>query len=125
MGLAFRPGDWVSDNADRIARVKDVHESSDGAVFLDLVMYNRKGDKLGRVSPAMGGPRSFEPWCELGSWRRVHAPKFPISLSRVGYTIRPYAGDALPPADWTPPRKRDREIRRRRPAIPSPNEVEG
>jgi hypothetical protein len=57
----FRPGDWVSDQSGNVAKVKGVWEGKPGEVLIDLVLYNRSGERIGRDSPAMGGPRTFEP----------------------------------------------------------------
>lgn len=73
-GGSFAVGNWVADGT-QIARVKFVHE--DG--LLDLVMYDRAGTRLGRTSPAMGGPRHFEPCCSPEGWRPIEEPGFPLS----------------------------------------------
>lgn len=106
----------MSDNADRIARVRDVYEM-DGAVLLDLVMFDRSGEKLGRVSPAEGGPRSFEPACDAEGWERVRQPQFPLTLKSVPIgngkvTFRFWAGERLPPADWARKPRPARVVRR-------------
>lgn len=119
MGLPFKPGDWVSDDMDRLARVKRVYEG-DGETLLDLVMFDRDGAHLGRVSPACGGPRTFEPCCSVGSWRRIKVPSFPVELKWVESSgkrvARYYAGIGLPPANWTPPKRRLRFSAIARPA---------
>lgn len=104
--LPFRPGDWVTDENDRIAKVKSVWRAG-GEVLLDLWLHTHGGIKTGRETPAMGGPKTFEPACPADGWSRVAKPSFPIRLQWVtndqGQRIaRYYAGDPLPPANWTP-----------------------
>lgn len=108
----FKPGDWVSNDADRVAQVKSVYGEGD-EVLLDLVLYDWKGDKVGRESPACGGPRTFEPACSAEGWERVAEPDFPIRPTWVptadgsGLVSRMWAGERLPPANWKPrPRRR-------------------
>lgn len=117
-GLPFKPGDWVADSAERVGRVKSVYSDTafePGAILLDIVIYDRQGNKLGRVSPAMGGPRTFEPCLAAENWRRIAEPDFPVSLKWVpdgsGKLIgRYWAGETLPPANWTPKPRRVRYV---------------
>ena len=37
------------------------------------------GGAVGRASPAMGGPRTFEPACTVTDWRRIGQPQFPMA----------------------------------------------
>ena len=72
-GLGFRP---------RIARVKHIHD--DGA--LDLVLYSYDGTRIGRESPAMGGPTGFEPYCSPEGWEPIGKPDFGLLAShKYGY----------------------------------------
>lgn len=111
MGLPFKPGDWVADANVNVARVKDVYNLN-GEALLDLVMFSRDGERLGRVSPAMGGPRGFEPAMNGDDWKRINKPIFPIQIKWVpsdtpGRVVaRYFAGDRLPPLDWTPKPRR-------------------
>ena len=72
-------GNWVADFTDaerpRIARVKDIYSVA-GDVVLDLVLYSRDGTKIGRESPACGGPRGFEPACPIENWAQIEEPDF-------------------------------------------------
>jgi hypothetical protein len=78
--MIFHVGDWVTDGH-QLARVRYVGRTPADNTF-DLVMYSiPNGDRLGRVSPAMGGPRHFEPCCDTKGWRRCK-PSFPIRLVR-------------------------------------------
>ena len=108
----FKPRDWVSDNSGRVARVRTVYEGSPGEVLFDLVIYDREGTMVGRESPHMGGPRTFEPACATDGWHRISEPTFPIALKWVNEgkrrTARYYAGDPLPPANWKKPKRRSR-----------------
>lgn len=68
-------GDWVvRTSLDRVAKVKEAYED-----VLDLVFYNRDGSRLGRESPPMGGPRSFEPACSVELWVPINEPTFPLN----------------------------------------------
>jgi hypothetical protein len=109
----FRPGDWVSDQSGNVAKVKGVWEGKPGEVLIDLVLYNRSGERIGRDSPAMGGPRTFEPACDSTAWHRIKEPTFPIDLKWVQdgkgkKQARYFAGDPLPPAQWKKPKPRSR-----------------
>lgn len=107
MGFPFKPRDWVQTSSDMLAQVLRVYEDR-GEVLFDLVRYRPDGTKLGRVSPAMGGPRTFEPCCAIEGWQRIAAPTFPMKLMRGdGGRVR-YWGEPLPPANWTPPKRRAR-----------------
>jgi hypothetical protein len=88
-----KPGDWVSDGG-QIARVKSV--DWDGAeVVVDLFIYNRDGDNIGRTSPVLGGPRTYEPCCPWRYWHRVPEPEFPLRLVEV-----PIPGTDRVKVDW-------------------------
>lgn len=120
MGLPFKPNDWVADSGENIARVRRIYvdrNSTTGAdeILFDLVMYDRNGDKVGRISPAMGGPRSFEPACPISGWRRIAEPSWPVQVMSVPdpkrpgrSTMRYYAGPTLPPANYTPRKTKPR-----------------
>lgn len=72
----FVEGAWVADDdpdQPRIAQVLDAYVL-DGELLLDLVMYRRDGTKVGRVSPACGGPRGFEPACPPSAWGLIEEP---------------------------------------------------
>lgn len=66
-------GNWVADSS-RVARIKNIHD--DGS--LDLVLYSRAGNSIGRQSPAMGGPRGYEPCCDRENWKAIKPPVFPL-----------------------------------------------
>ena len=72
-------GAWVADFSDdqrpRIACIKEAY-GEPGELLLDLVFYSRDGQRLGRVPPACGGPRSFEPACPAEIWTLIEAPDF-------------------------------------------------
>jgi hypothetical protein len=80
----------------------------EGDVLLDLSIYDHKGSRIGRQSPAEGGPKSFEPACAAKHWERIKRPSFPIVPRWMPNgdgtaSLRMWAGDRLPPANWTPP----------------------
>jgi len=70
----FQAGTWVADDK-RMGRVRYAH--ADGS--LDIVLYARNGDRIGRESPPMGGPRGFEPCCSPEGWQQIAKPDFPLS----------------------------------------------
>ena len=79
-----KPGDWVADRNDpgRVAKVRSVHRFG-SEVVVDLVLFARSGIRIGRESPALGGPKTFEPACSYEFWRRIEEPSFPIRLMWV------------------------------------------
>lgn len=103
----FRPRDWVMDQSGRVATVKEIRDC-DGEILFDLVMYDHSGGRLGRVSPALGGPRTFEPMCSIDGWERVAAPTFPMVPKWVnqpdGTSRAMYWSNRLPPANWRKPK---------------------
>ncbi len=106
----FKPGDWATDDQDRVAKVKSVWRCGD-EVMLDLWIFTHKGKRVGRESPACGGPRTFEPACPAQHWERIGEPSFPITpqwISNGDGTAsgRMWAGKRLPPANWKQPERR-------------------
>lgn len=80
--LPLKAGCWVMRGTGahiEIARVKDCYWES-GRVVMDLSIYDVNGTRVGRTSPAMGGPKTFEPACDLGDWKRIAKPKFPLDM---------------------------------------------
>jgi hypothetical protein len=70
----------------RVAKVRDAYRDSEGELLLDLVMYSHDGTKLGRTSPAMGGPRGYEPCCCGEWWVEIEQPPFAqMAETRFGY----------------------------------------
>lgn len=107
----FKPGDWVVDEGERVAKVKGVSRFN-GDVYLDLYIYADDGRRIGRQSPAMGGPKTYEPCCSAEGWSRLKGePDWPINVkwvpnSRGGVEARKWAGYRNPnPANYVP-RKR-------------------
>lgn len=74
------PGDWVvSRSWERLAQVKDFHPGFGSLEpSVDLVLFARDGTRIGRESPAMGGPKGFEPCCGASNWVRIKKPAFPL-----------------------------------------------
>lgn len=79
-----KPGQWVA-GEDRIGKVREAHPADelDASGYYDIVLYARDGSLIGRESPAMGGPRGFEPFCSAAHWRPIRKPAFP--LTRFAY----------------------------------------
>jgi hypothetical protein len=111
----FMPSDWVADESERIGRIKAVY-GEPGEVLLDIVLYDHSGERIGRMSPACGGPRTFEPACSGEHWRRVKEPNFPLVPKWVEdggrQTLKISAGPTLPPVAWTPKPKKARYVPR-------------
>lgn len=81
-------GDWVfreSGGDFEVARVRQSYFEGD-EVYCDLVPYSLEGVNIGRQSPALGGPKSFEPWCLFtdNGWQRIEKPSFPLEKALVG-----------------------------------------
>ncbi|MGE8659087.1 MAG: hypothetical protein ACN6O8_20275 [Achromobacter sp.] len=92
----MKKGDWIAGGGKympNIGRVKEVH--SDG--LIDIVFYGRDGTKLGRLSPAMGGPRHFDPCCSPVGWQLIQKPEFPLHGYIWGDKLT-YLDDAAQPA---------------------------
>lgn len=114
-----KPGDWVErvGNGGAVAKVRAVYWGVDNEVLVDLKMHDLNGNALDRQSPAMGGPRTFEPACEFtGHWQRISEPKFPIRLMWIPNgkgtmtAVHVSGGDPLPNRTWLP-RKRKTKAR--------------
>lgn len=81
--LPVASGDWVATERGRtfqVGRVRGSRIEHDGTVLMDVVIYDADGNKVGRTSPDMGGPRSYEPSIPFEGWRRIERPVFPIDL---------------------------------------------
>jgi hypothetical protein len=86
--LPIVQGDWVAGRDHsryiQIGRVKQAYWDrlggrGDGAVCMNVVLYDYAGKVLGRVSPAMGGPKTYEPAIEFDeTWQRIEKPNFPL-----------------------------------------------
>lgn len=72
--------DWIFDGSN-IGRVKNgPYPAPVGkGMMIDVTIYNLEGTRVGRVSPAMGGPRHFEPCCDVEVWEVIEPPRFPLS----------------------------------------------
>lgn len=55
-----------------------------GAWLIDLQCYGPDGGRIGRVSPAMGGPKSYEPCLTAARFRRIREPSFPFRIRYPG-----------------------------------------
>lgn len=88
-------GDWAVNYGNEIGRVRKIWP--DGTV--DVVIYDRSGQVLGRTSPAMGGPTTFEPCCDPSNWRQIEPPNFPLTrydyLKNLVRVIEPEEYDRL------------------------------
>ncbi len=98
---AFQPGDWVvRRDWNQLAKVKDFNPATGNwEATLDLVFYARDGERLGRVSPAMGGPRGFEPCCGASEWALIKAPAFPLERYTPLYRLVKFVNEEDKPED--------------------------
>lgn len=71
--MPLKAGDWIYDDS-LIGKVKYVHD--DG--LLDIIIYDRTGEKIGRVSDPLDGPTGFEPCCDPDGWKKILPPQFPL-----------------------------------------------
>lgn len=123
-----RAGDWLArgDTSIEIAQIKSVYVDPchDDEFLVDLIIYDRSGNKLGRVSPVepfvvLGkrylGPRTFEPACSLEGWRRIKQPSFPIEQKWV----KNAAGTSYSIMDVTENRPWGDYVRRTRAVVPA------
>jgi len=97
----MKRNDWVaklnsgSGNCPQIAKVKTMHGTEDA----DLIFYSHTGDCIGRSSPAMGGPKNFEPFCSTENWVVIKTPNFEeLALTRSGWghLLERIGGDESP-----------------------------
>lgn len=80
MKSPFKRGDWAAQVGVRtpaFGRVIDVFDM-DGDWFINIVLHDLKGNRVGRSSPPMGGPTTFEPACPAKNYRKIKRPAFPI-----------------------------------------------
>lgn len=73
-----KAGAWVAElgsggDCPRVAQVRKAYPEHDA---LDLIFYASHGERIGRGSPAMGGPKNFEPFCGAEWWVEVEKPPF-------------------------------------------------
>lgn len=72
----------------QLGRVHSVY--GDGAI--DIRIYGASCDRIGRVSPAMGGPRGFEPYCSADLWTLIQRPDF----EKIASLRYDYRGEHVP-----------------------------
>jgi hypothetical protein len=124
--IPVKSGDWVVSVHDpsRVAKVRAAY-SFGGEILVDLYIYDRDGNRLGRTSPSMGGPRKFEPACTYkGAWRRISEPEFPIRVESVPDPDRPGWFRLIPYVKAE--RLEDRRLHEQkpyRPKLPSPSKL--
>ncbi|WP_176331418.1 hypothetical protein [Burkholderia vietnamiensis] len=80
IALPFRKGEWVMERDSTrpmFGIVSDCYDAL-GQIVIDLKVYRADGKRLGRVSPACGGPRNMEPCLAAERFRRIGRPAFPV-----------------------------------------------
>lgn len=88
----MKKGNWVFDGCQSFGRIVNKPYEFSGVLHIDVALYNRDGERIGRESPACGGPTSFEPACTAEGWVVIEEPDFPISK-------RCYLADVLTPSE--------------------------
>lgn len=83
-------GDWIADSPGTthpdIARVLAVYwDQIAGEWVGDVRLYRPTGTRIGRRSPAMGGPTDFEPCVPLSAWHKIRRPEFPLTTDMSGF----------------------------------------
>lgn len=70
-------GDWLVSAAHaQFGVVKDLYGG-----LVNVTVYGIDGARIGRASPAMGGPRNYEPACNQEDWLVLPGrPKFPVRI---------------------------------------------
>jgi hypothetical protein len=88
--LPFKGGDWVESKEGvlQVGIVKRCYWSrgwngQPDEILIDLYLYDYDENRVGRVSPVMGGPRTFEPSLSAGDWKRIEKPRFPITIQGI------------------------------------------
>lgn len=86
----FEKGMWVAQSPEfdhpEIARVKDVYYDDICKEWVaDLILYSPDGARIGRDSPARGGPKGFEPCVPVTEWRAIKEPEFPLGRDHTGF----------------------------------------
>ena len=132
--LPVLKGDWIETKNEplRIGRVRDSYwdtsapREGDVKCFVDVTLYGYGGERIGRESPVLGGPRTYEPYLDYSEWKRVEKPAFPVEMrwmpSENGGSVARYATLADDLGDrTTAPRPRKAKVPsvRRRPVPPN------
>lgn len=85
----FKKKDWVVERIVQhpgIGQVKDCYwDGTEQDWVVDLVLFNADGRRIGRESPSMGGPKTFEPAVPVRHWDRITEPAFPLSRDGTGF----------------------------------------
>jgi hypothetical protein len=72
----MKKGQWVVSSC-HLGKIVEIDIYRDDNLA-DIALYSRQGNKIGRESPAMGGPTTFEPACDLTYWKAIKTPVFPL-----------------------------------------------
>lgn len=97
----FKKGDWVlRRDWQQLAQVKEFSPASGSwEATLDLIIYSRSGERIGRESPAMGGPRGFEPCCPASDWAPIRKPAFSLPKYEPLFRVVKFINPADKPVD--------------------------
>lgn len=100
----IRAGGWVQNRSGDVAHIRAVYrDTANSDVLMDLWYYSCDGDKIGRVSPASGGPRTYEPAVTYDTWwQRIHPPKFPLKMRSQEDGSYSYMLPSIPDGEYLP-----------------------
>lgn len=90
MTVKLQRGMWVANVLDEDGRFSCLGTVKAIYGYVDVVCYNHKGEKVGRVSPPEGGPTTFEPALNVDGLTVIEQPSFPLKpRGMFGWTIKP------------------------------------
>jgi hypothetical protein len=83
---AFAKGQWVAQTDCPRPTFGVILEKweDDGEFLMNVALYSPEGAKIGRLSPALGGPKSFEPAVPCKCYHTICEPTFPLKLDSYG-----------------------------------------
>jgi hypothetical protein len=97
----MKKGDWIYDGCGGIGKAKSDPYEVLGRTLVDVTIYALDGRRIGRESPAMGGPRHFEPACGVEGWTVIAKPGFPLPRFLMPDELAAKLGLTPCPADTT------------------------
>lgn len=83
----FKKGDWIAEidtSQPLLGVVKDCYLIDNNQYCVDIIVFDWNGRKIGRRSPAEGGPTNFEPACPAEYFKQIKKPDFPLKRGLCG-----------------------------------------